>query len=127
VIGNGYIVIPVDGKQYPAHRLAFLYCTGEMPEEIDHANGCRSDNRFANLRSCTRSQNNANRRSSGRNTSGYKGVTFSKANKAWIAAITVAGKHYYLGSFPDKTEAAKAYDKAAIEYFGEFATPNFAA
>ena len=60
-VQNGYLRIAVGGKQYQAHRLAWLYMTGQMPAEfIDHINGDRTDNRFLNLRECTSQQNNEN-------------------------------------------------------------------
>lgn len=89
-------------------------------KEVDHANGDKLDNRRANLRYCTRSQNNANRP----HTIGkYKGVRFSK--NAWQAEIKKNKKYIYIGRFKEIKDAAKAYDKKAIELFGDFAYTNF--
>src|SRR5690349_20811660 len=72
---TGYVIIGIDGRQYRAHRLAWFYVTGEWPpDEIDHINGNRADNRWANLRPATVAENQRNRAKSKRNTSGYKGV-----------------------------------------------------
>jgi hypothetical protein len=89
--------------------------------ECDHINSNRLDNRKQNLRICNRSQNQANRSKSSNNTSGYKGVNWHKVNQKWRAKIKINGRSKYLGCFTDIEDAAKAYEKAAIEYFGEFA------
>ncbi len=95
-----------------------------MPnEEIDHKNGNGIDNQKHNLRLSTTSQNQANRGKQRNNQSGFKGVTFDR-NK-WRVAITLKGRVYYLGKFSNIYEAARAYDKKAIELFGEFAQTNF--
>lgn len=91
---------------------------------IDHVNGCGLDNRRANLRLATAAQNawNAGGRS-GR--SGYKGVWLAKNKGLWRASIVCCGQRKHLGYFRDKRDAAKAYDRAAREYHGEFAMLNF--
>ncbi len=91
---------------------------------IDHVNGCGLDNRRANLRLATVAQNawNANKRG-GR--SGYKGVWLAKDKGLWRASIVCCGKRRHLGYFRDKRDAAKAYDRAARQYHGEFAVLNF--
>jgi hypothetical protein len=70
------------------------------------------------------SENSHNSRMSRRNTSGYKGVDYKRSDKKWRASISVNGKHLELGLFPDAELAAKAYNAAAIQYFGEFASIN---
>ncbi len=91
---------------------------------VDHINRNGLDNRKANLRVATASQNalNAGRRIG---HSGYKGVWPAKEPGLWRVAIACHGKKIYLGSFRDKREAAKAYDQAAIKYHGQFANLNF--
>lgn len=92
----------------------------------DHKNGDIFDNRMCNIRICTPSQNSINRGISKNNTSGYKGVTRNpNKNKPWKATITKDGKTIHIGSFSSKINAAKAYDKKALELFGEFAYLNF--
>ena len=91
---------------------------------IDHINGNGLDNRRANLRLATVAQNAWNSRK--RNPrSGYKGVCFASDKGLWRAAIVCHGRKIHLGYFKDKITAAKAYDSAAIKYYGEFAKPNF--
>lgn len=93
-------------------------------QEIDHRNRDGLFNCRCNLRFCTRSQNNSNQQPK-EGTSKYKGIYWHKPNKKWIARIKLNQKHYYLGSFVNEVEAAKAYDEKAKELFGEFARTNF--
>lgn len=108
----GYIHISVDSKIYKAHRLAFLYMEGRFPdEEVDHLNGVRSDNSWANLREVTRGENakNCSRRSD--NTSGYPGVGFHKRRKQWRARVGAT----HLGWYPTKALAIEARKRASDE------------
>lgn len=91
--------------------------------EVDHRDGDGLNNQMYNLRVCTSSQNQMNKRVQKNNTSGFKGVF--ESGKRWQAAIKVANKRTYLGSFVTPEEAARAYDKAAKELHGEFAYLNF--
>lgn len=92
--------------------------------KIDHKNGDGLDNRLSNLRPTTTSQNAINAKFNTKNTSGYKGVCKSPTIGKWIAQIKVNYKVHYLGTFADIKEAAKAYNIAALEHFGEFAKLN---
>jgi hypothetical protein len=117
----GYWRIQIDGERYLAHRLAWFWANGEMPgEEIDHIDGNPLNNRISNLRLATRSQNLANTPLSRKNTSGYRGVHFSRAACGWQARIKINQKIRHLGTFPTKEMAAAAYSLAAREAFGEF-------
>jgi len=92
--------------------------------EVDHINGDTLDNRKSNLRICVHKQNIRNQKLSSANSSGYKGVSWSKTNKKWHAYIKVNQKKINLGLFKNIKEAAKAYNNAALKYFGEFARLN---
>ncbi len=119
---NGYGRIRICGRDYRAHRLAWLWMTGGWPEnDIDHVNLIKSDNRFANLREATKSQNLANIRMFKTNTSGYKGVSWFSQTGKWVAHIRLAGKSKNLGYFNTIEDAAGAYSRAAKEHFGAFA------
>ena len=93
--------------------------------QVDHINGNPLDNRRENLRICTPAQNTCNRKAVVNSKSGYKGVTKKNSSRKWIPEIRKDGKKLYLGSYDTPEEAAKAYDKAAKEIFGEFAKLNF--
>lgn len=122
----GYYRIKIGGKGFQAHSLAWLYVYGEIPEkQIDHINMDKLDNRIANLRVATSSQQTANVRLKRTNTTGAKGVRIQpRRSKPYDALITIDGKMKYLGSYLTLDEASHEYNKAAIHYFGEFACLN---
>ena len=105
------------------HHLVINIPDGMFCDHINH-NGL--DNRRANLRPVTLTQNVWNRRKFKKpSRSKYKGVDWSTEMKRWRARIRVNGKRIYLGSFKHEIEAAKAYDRAAAKYHGQFAALNF--
>lgn len=111
---DGYINICIDQQIYKAHRLAWLWMTGEWPtEEIDHKDLDKANNRFSNLREATHSQNQINRKK--------RGYTFDKRRGAFVAQIKENGKHRHLGQFKTSVEASAAYNEAANAIHGEFA------
>jgi hypothetical protein len=92
--------------------------------ETDHINGITLDNRKCNLRTATNSQNQCNKKIQLNNTSGYKGVSWSKRANKWKAQIQYNNKYIYLGYFNAAEEAAISYNNKALELFGEFAKVN---
>lgn len=119
---GGYVVIRIDYRLYRAHRLAWLYMRGRWPRtEIDHINGDPSDNRWANLRLATSSQQKINATRRKDNTSGYRGIWWEKRRSHWIAEIIAGGQKHYLGSFATAKAAHAAYLKAAQRLHGKFA------
>lgn len=114
---RGYRQIGVAGRLYWEHRLVWLYVNGTWPSnQIDHVNGVKGDNRIANLREATVSENGSNQRQARTdNKTGLLGVYWNKEHKKFMAKIMFSGKHKYLGYFPTAEEAHQAYLKAKRE------------
>lgn len=119
---RGYVQICIDGHQYRAHRLAWLYVHGKWPTpEADHRNGVGSDNRIENLRVATRSQNSCNGAAHKDGRSGIKGVSWNVGREKWVAQIRATGQTHFLGRFAKMKDACAAYRAAAARLHGEFA------
>ncbi|HZS57510.1 MAG TPA: HNH endonuclease [Bryobacteraceae bacterium] len=118
----GYWSIVVARRRYLAHRIAWFLFYGEWPiSRIDHINGDGCDNRIKNLRLATNSENLANGCLRSSNTSGFKGVSYIKAEGRWRSSIMKDGKQHHLGRFDNPEAAHNAYLLAAQRLFGEFA------
>ena len=118
----GYRVILVNRKPYPAHRLAWLYMTGEMPsEQIDHINLVKDDNRFCNLRKATISQNQWNTGIRSTNKSGTKGVYFDERKQKWFGSFRVNGNRFYTKGFETSNQAAEALSNMRTIHHDQFA------
>ncbi len=117
---NGYLQLTLrglTGGKLLSHRVAWALHYGAWPDlEIDHINGVKADNRAANLRLATRSQNAAYQRNNPRNRSGFRGVTFQYGK--WQAEIMVQRTKYSLGAYDTKEAAAAAYREAALRMRG---------
>lgn len=112
---KGYWIICIDGKQYRAHRLAWLYVHGEMPEHtIDHVNQNKLDNRIENLRMVTNAENHRNMGIQSNNKSGYRGVSYAKERNKFTARIKDGSVYRNLGYFNCALAAAIAYNKAKV-------------
>ena len=109
VDANGYVIIYADNRPYKAHRLAWLHVHGAWPDnQIDHIDGCRSNNAFANLRDVTKAVNLQNQKRAPRSsTHGFFGVTRNK--KRWQAKIRANGKLHHIGLFETPEQAHQAY------------------
>ena len=118
--GVWYIRRTLNSKQIPLARILLSATKGVF---ADHINGDGLDNRRCNLRLTTASQNGINRRKVN-GSSQYKGVSWNKPLNKWIVHIKKDGKILHLGCFLSEGEAAKTYNKKAIELFGEYARLN---
>lgn len=117
--GQDYLMMRINGQLLYAHRLAWFYVTGEMPDGvIDHIDGNKTNNSIANLRVATHSQNAARRKTT-RALGPSRGVVPHQGG--YVARIHHAGKRHYLGYFLDPEEAKAVYEAKAKELFGEFA------
>jgi hypothetical protein len=105
----------------PLHRLILPTAPGL---QVDHINGNRLDNRRLNLRPATSSQNHANQRKRAGTTSTFKGVSWCRRTRRWVAQVMVDGRQQFIGRFDTEVEAARAYDARAEALFGEFAATN---
>lgn len=119
---NNYIITKIRGKTVYLHRLILCAQPGEI---VDHVNQDTKDNRTSNLRIATYSENCANKKKLPNKTSKFKGVCFDKLRNKWMATANKDGQHFYLGRFEKEEDAAKAYDKRAKEFWGDFAVTNF--
>lgn len=120
---QGYRLVGYKGKQHRAHRLAYLFMTGEWPPHgmiIDHANQNRDDNRWANLRLATKAQNTQNGGIKSNNKSGHPGVSWVKRDNLWDARIKCNGKLHLIGRYKEKQDAIEARKKAEKELWGEW-------
>tara|TARA_R110000796_G_scaffold97705_1_gene204892 strand:- start:379 stop:852 length:474 start_codon:yes stop_codon:yes gene_type:complete len=112
---DGYIRIQIGEKHYLAHRLIMLAFLGESDQDVDHINRIKTDNRFENLRYCTRSENQLNRES----VDNAKGYYWDKVNKNWRPQIRINNKKKYLGYFDNEQDARQAYLDAKLKYRNE--------
>ncbi|RLD48401.1 MAG: HNH endonuclease [Bacteroidetes bacterium] len=113
---SGYLETCVNRKRYLLHRLAWFYTHNEWPEQIDHINGIRTDNRLCNLRSVNDQINRQNMKKRCNNTSGFTGVTWDKRGEKWVAGIWVNKKYIYLGSSKDIDETIAMRKQANKKY-----------
>ncbi len=117
---NGYVKIEIFNQPFWAHRLAWLYVHGEWPpDQIDHKDRVKGDNRITALRLSTQGQNMANSSLRCDNTSGFKGVW--RYGDRWCVSARFRGRHVYLGVFDEIEHAAAAYRIGAAFLYGEYA------
>jgi len=116
--GKTYIRIGYSGRQYGAHRLAFLYITGKYPpQEVDHINGDGTDNTWTNLRRVDKAANGRNQKIHSNNSSGVAGVYWNRNLKKWHVQISVNRKRKHV-CFSDSLLEAVCSRKAAERKYG---------
>lgn len=120
---SGYVVCydPSDTSGDSKLRLHRIIMKAPKGLHVDHIDGNKLNNTRNNLRLVTGQQNSFNRSAGKNNTSGYKGVSWSKVSKKWRAYITVNCKQIHLGLFDSKEDARAAHIEAQIKYHGEYA------
>ena len=118
---EGYVKIKWNRRLYQAHRLIFAFHYSWMPEEVDHINGNRSDNRIENLRAATKSLNQLNAKLRVDSRSGVKGVHWCERDQRWVATVRQNRKIVYQRYFRNLDDAAQAVQKARVEAHGAFA------
>lgn len=115
--GEGYRHGKIHDRNYRAHRVIMLLQTGAWPtEQVDHANGVRTDNRWSNLRAVSNAENNCNQGRRSNNTSGVCGVTWRKREGRWCAQLKIKGRYKHLGNFATFEDAVAARAAANAEY-----------
>lgn len=130
LLNGGYAVRTVhlgmmDGKQVKSMVYLHKFIM-PAPEGMvtDHINGNKLDCRVQNLRIISSSQNNMNRSKSRGKSSLFKGVCWDKSRSKWISVIKINSKAKNLGRYETEIEAARAYNSAAIDMFGQCAHLN---
>lgn len=116
-LNYGYLFTKINYRRYRLHRLAFLYMNGAFPpDQTDHINHIRTDNRWGNLRHATNQDNGKNQKMHSTNTSGHVGIHWFKPTKKWQSRIYVNKKHIHLGYFIDINDAIAIRKEAEIKY-----------
>jgi hypothetical protein len=121
VNGRGYVAVGLHYKKYLVHRLIWVMHGNDPVDVIDHINGDVTDNRIENLRASTHAENMCNARISKRNSSGIKGVSWSKSTNKWVGSVWFEHKIYKTPGFEKKEECAESVKTLRASLHGEFA------
>ena len=116
---DGYVHLCIGEERHFAHRVVYLLMEGYMPEQVDHINGNRSDNRWENLRACTPSENSQNRRITN-SKSGFKNVNWHEQTKKWRVQVMIDGKSRSFGLYSNIEDAKRVAIIARKEIHGDF-------
>lgn len=118
---KGYVTIKICGKDYKAHRLAWIFVYGEWPSKpLDHIDMNRGNNGIRNLREATQFENFQNRKAYRSSKTGVKGVCLHKSTGKFCAQIRANGKRFYIGLFETLEAADRAVRAAREKLHGEF-------
>lgn len=121
---KGYCRIMINNKSYKTHRLVFMMHNGYLPEQIDHIDGNKLNNRIDNLRPATNGQNRHNTSIQKNNSSGVKGINWQKRDNKWQARVMLNKKSYQVGYFDTLEEAKQAIQKVREQLHGDYARHN---
>lgn len=113
---EGYLIVGLNGVRHRAHRIIWVMVTGDIPDQIDHQNGRRDDNRWVNLRNVTNQENSRNQKLKCTNSSGFAGVSWHKRFCKWVAHIRIDGRAKFLGSFNNIDDAVNSRRNAEDIY-----------
>lgn len=116
--------ITISPKNQKTYRMTHFINNISKDKETDHIDHNKLNNQKYNLRIVTRSQNMMNKSCHKNTTSEFKGVSWKTSNKKWVAQISINKKVNYIGLFNSEINAAIAYNKKALELFGEYAYLN---
>jgi len=121
--GDGYLQVGYGYKTRAVHRIIYEMNHGSIPQgkQIDHKNRIKTDNRIANLRLATGSENQRNSTIQSNNTSGFVGVSWHKTKGKWQVNLSVANRWIFCGRFASKSEAIAVRLAAEKRHYGEFA------
>ena len=119
--GHGYKKLSLNGKFYYTHQIIFLMQHGYIPKLVDHIDGNSENNAIENLRESNKSLNACNAKLQSNNTSGTKGVTWSKKIGQWTSRVQINKKVIHLGTFNDLELASLVADEARLLYHGKHA------
>ena len=118
--GRGYRAVQIDGKNYKLHRIVFLMHNGYFPEQVDHINGDKTDNRIENLRAATNSENQKNVPVRPWSKTGVKNVTKRKDRDAYMVTVSVNGKRKTIGYYKDLELAELVSIEAQNKHYDKF-------
>jgi len=121
VNGRGYLAVGIKYKKYLVHRLIWVMHGNDPVAVIDHINGDPLDNHIENLRASSHAENMCNAKLSKRNTSGIKGVSWSKSLRKWVGSVWHEHKLYKTQAFDSKSDCAKAVKDLRADLHGAFA------
>jgi len=112
----GYWGIKYEGEGYKCHRLIWKWWYGCDPDEVDHTNGDRLDNRISNLKNVNHKTNTRNAKKAKNNTSGFNGITLDKNKNKWAARLNIE-KRIHIGFYNTPKEAKEARDSFIEEFY----------
>lgn len=117
----GYRRVTIDGKDFKAHRLIYLWHRGTLPSMLDHVDGNVRNNKIENLRPATYAENSRNSKRKITSRSGIKNVFWHKQANKWVVNVSIKGKNKYIGLYEDLECAKIAAQEARLRLHGEFA------